>query len=93
MLFKHDESQLSSFITKGFSNDDPDDPWRCVKSGVGNGVIVRGSSEDGLIDIPSRTLQDNFETSGGGNDIRTRTTTDRPSFLPPKETVIGTKSI
>jgi hypothetical protein len=81
------------FITKGFSNDDPNDPWKCVKSGGGNGVIIRGSSEDSLIDIPSRTLQDNFKTPEGSNDRRKPTTTDRPSFLPPKETVIGIKYI
>ena len=72
----------------GFSNDDANDPWKCVRSGGGNGVIVRGSSEDSLIDIPSRT-QDNVKNPEDAHNIRKSTTTDRPSFLPPKETVIG----
>lgn len=80
---------VSCECAPGFSNDDPNDLWKCVKSGGGNGVIVRGSNEDSLIDIPSRTIQNNFNTPGSANNIREPTTTDRPSFLPPKETVIG----
>ena len=79
-------------IDLGFSNDDANDPWKCVRSGGGNGVIVRGSSEDSLIDIPSRTSQDNFKNPEDTHNIRKSTTTDRPSFLPPKETVIGIQS-
>ena len=73
----------------GFSNDDPNDPWACVRSGSNNGVIVRGSSDDSLIDIPSRTAQDDFVRSQTRDKDTRPTTTDRPSFLPPKETVIG----
>ena len=73
----------------GFSNDDPNDPWACVRSGSSNGVIVRGSSDDSLIDIPSRTAQDDFVRSPNRDKDPRPTTTDRPSFLPPKETVIG----
>lgn len=77
---------VSCKCAPGFSTDDD---WNCVKSGGGNGVIVRGSSEHSLIDILSRTSQNNFETPEDTNNIRESTTTDRPSFLPPKETVIG----
>ena len=53
---------------------------------------MRGSDEDSLLDIPSRTSQDHIERH---EDVVNRvepTTTDRPSFLPPKETVIGKTS-
>ena len=73
----------------GFSNDDPNDPWACVRSGSNSGVIVRGSSDESLIDIPSRTAQDNFVRAPNRDKDARPTTTDRPSFLPPKETVIG----
>ena len=73
----------------GFSNDDPNDPWACVRSGSNGGVIVRGSSDESLIDIPSRTAQDDFVRAPNRDKDARPTTTDRPSFLPPKETVIG----
>ena len=73
----------------GFSNDDPNDPWACVRAGSNSGVIVRGSSDESLIDIPSRTAQDDFVRSPNRDKDARPTTTDRPSFLPPKETVIG----
>ena len=73
----------------GFSNDDPNDPWACVRSGSNSGVIVRGSSDESLIDIPSRTAQDDFVRAPNRDKDARPTTTDRPSFLPPKETVIG----
>ena len=50
---------------------------------------MSGSSEDGLIDIPSRTSQITLDQRLNTNDREKSTTTDRPSFLPPKETVIG----
>ena len=74
---------------KGYANDDPDDPWKCVKAGLSNGIIVRGSNEESLIDIPSRTSENGFSTASRENNRIQSTTTDRPSFLPPKETVVG----
>ena len=52
-------------------------------------MIVRGSNEESLIDIPSRTSQTDFSSSSRTNNRIQSTTTDRPSFLPPKETVLG----
>ena len=50
---------------------------------------MRGSNEESLIDIPSRTSQTDFSSSSRTNNRIQSTTTDRPSFLPPKETVLG----
>jgi len=80
---------VSCECAPGFANDDPDDPWQCVKTRESNGVIVRGSNEESLIDIPSRTSQTDFSSSSRTNNRIQSTTTDRPSFLPPKETVLG----
>ena len=84
---------ICTFHFKGFGNNDPNDPWKCVRSGKGNGVIVRGSDENSLIDIPSRTSQNIFDATPTRNDRREPSTTDRPSFLPPKETVLGNKFV
>ena len=50
---------------------------------------MRGSNEESLIDIPSRTSENGFSTASRENNRIQSTTTDRPSFLPPKETVLG----
>ena len=50
---------------------------------------MRGSNEESLIDIPSRTSENGFSTASRENNRIQSTTTDRPSFLPPKETVVG----
>ena len=56
---------------------------------MSNGVIVRGSNEESLIDIPLRTSENDFSSALNTNNRIKSTTTDRPSFLPPKETVVG----
>jgi len=87
--FTSNGGAVSCECAPGYANDDPDDPWKCVKAGLSNGIIVRGSNEESLIDIPSRTSENGFSTASRENNRIQSTTTDRPSFLPPKETVVG----
>ena len=75
----------------GYDQIDPDDPWACVpvaldgsSSGIAAGGIQRGST----LDLDQVTPRPETTTTTTRKSL-TRTTTDRPSFLPPKETVIG----
>lgn len=69
----------------GYSNTDPNDLYLCVKDGVGS--TVSSGSSNGVLDIPSRTSHSSGAIQEQEN--HEAATTDRPSFLPPKETVIG----
>lgn len=83
---------IACYCQPGYDQIDPDDPWACVpvaldgsSSGIAAGGIQRGST----LDLDQVTPRPEITTTTTRKSP-TRTTTDRPSFLPPKETVIGT---
>ena len=78
-------------ILLGYGNNDPNDPWKCTRN-TGGPVLLNQTPDDhgsALLDIPSRTSQNSLGTLSNEDNKKQDTTTDRPFFLPPKETVIG----
>ena len=81
-------------IFLGYGNNDPNDPWKCTRNTGGADLLNQALDDNGsaLLDIPSRTSQNSLGTVSNEDNKRPDTTTDRPFFLPPKETVIGRTS-
>jgi len=77
-----DAGAIACYCEPGYDQIDPDDPWACVPDGS-KGLAGGEANEPLDLDTVAST------TTTTSTTPRPLTTTDRPSFLPPKERIIG----